>query len=171
MGTILMSLKKIKPKFIGVWLKDQLSRPDWISNLIVNRSAWGAFSIYAHAKRSDGKSKISYSSKAKAEKSAFDLSKKYGYPFTTYKCLFCEGWHISKAVGKNAQGKTPEEIALDKYAVTATTRPESLDVDRILATKIPDLEQVYGGFWGRTLSSTRQLHAWNTMIDQASLRL
>ena len=38
MGTALTSLKKIKPKYIGIWLKDQLSQPDWFRNLIVNRS-------------------------------------------------------------------------------------------------------------------------------------
>ena len=165
MRTILTSLKKIKPKFIGVWLKDQLSRPDWFRNLVVDRSAWGAFSIYAHVRRSDGKSKISYSSKAKAEKVAFDMSKKYGYPFITYKCLFCDGWHVSKTVGKNAQGKTTEEIALDKYAIKTAGNSEELDVEMIMSTRIPDLAQVYGGFRGRTLSSTRQLHAWNTMIE------
>ena len=77
MGTVLTSLKKINLKQIGCWLKDQLSRPDWFRNLVVNRSAWGAFSIYAHARRSDGKSKISYDSKIKAEKAAFDMSKKH----------------------------------------------------------------------------------------------
>ena len=96
MGTLLTSIMKIKPMHIGVWLKDQLSRPDWFHNLFVEWSAWGVFSIYAHVRRSDRKSKIAYSSKAKAEKAAFDMSKKYGYPFTTYKCLFCDGWHVSK---------------------------------------------------------------------------
>ena len=165
MGTVLTSVKEIKPKYIGCWLKDQLSRPDWFRNLVVNRSAWGAFSIYAHAKRSDGKAKIAYVSKAKAEKAAFDMSKKYGYPFAVYKCLFCEGWHVSKALGKDAHGKTTEEVALDKYAVMSNKGQEDLDVDRILATKIPDLAQVYGGFRGRTLSSTRQLYAWKTMVE------
>lgn len=80
MRTILISLKKIKLQYIGCWLKDQLSRSDWFRNLFLNRSAWGAFSIYAHAKRNDGKAKITYSCKAKAEKAAFDMSKKYGYP-------------------------------------------------------------------------------------------
>ena len=165
MRTLVVSLKKIRPKYICCWLKDQLSRPDWFRNLIVDRSAWGVFSIYAHAKRSDGKAKIAYASKAKAEKAAFDMSKKYGYPFVSYKCLFCEGWHVSKAVGKDAHGKTTEEIALDKYAVMSNTGQDGLDVDRILATKIPDLAQVYGGFRGRTLSSTRQLYAWKTMVE------
>lgn len=164
MGTVLTSLKKIKPKYIDCWFKDQISRPDWFHNLVVNRSAWGAFSIYAHARRSDGKAKISYKSKAKAEKAAFDMTKRYGYPFTTYKCLFCEGWHVSKAVKRDAEGRTSEEVALDKYAVTANVGAGGLDVEKILATNIPDLAQTYGGFRGRTLSSTRQLHAWNTMI-------
>ena len=93
------------------------------------------------------------------------MSKKYGFPFAIYKCLFCDGWHVSKAVGKDAHGKTTEEVALDKYAVMSNTEPDGFDVDRILATNIPDLAQVYSGFRGRTLSSTRQLHAWNTMIE------
>ena len=171
MGTVLTSLKKINLKQIGCWLKDQLSRADWFRNLVVNRSAWGAFSIYAHARRSDGKSKISYGSKTKAEKAVFDMSKKYGYPFAVYKCLFCEGWHVSKAVGKDAHGKTTEDVALDKYAMISNTGQEGLDVDRILATKIPDLALVYGGFRGRTLSSIRQLHAWNTMIESGIIQV
>lgn len=148
MGKALTSLKKIKPKYIGIWLKDQLSQPDWFRNLIVNRSAWGAFSVYAHARRSDGKAKISYKSKAKAEKAAFDMEKRYGYSFTTYKCLFCDGWHVSKAVKRNTEGKTTEEVALDKYAVKAVVRPDGLDVERIMSTGIPDLTPVYGGFRG-----------------------
>ena len=111
MGTLLTSITKMKPRYIGVWLKDQLSRPDWFRNMFVNRFAWGAFSIYAHAKRSDGKSKISYKNKTKAEKAAFDMAKRYGYPFITYKCLFCDGWHVSKAVKRNTEGKTTEEVA------------------------------------------------------------
>ncbi len=171
MGTVLTSVRKIRFWYIGGWLRDQLNRPDWFRNLFVERSAWGAFSFYAHAKRSDGKSKIAYKSKAKAEKAAFDMAKRYGYPFATYKCLFCDGWHVSKAVKKNAEGKTTEEIALDRYAVPTNTRTEGLDVERILATGIPDLAQVYGGFRGRTLSSTRQLHAWNTMIESGIMQV
>lgn len=165
MRTMLTSLKKIRLKYIGCWLKDQLSRPDCFHNLFVDRSVWGAFSIYAHARRSDGKSKIAYSSKAKAEKAAFDMSKRYGCPFTVYKCLFCDGWHVSKSVKNNPEVKTTEEIALDKYAANSDFKSDELDVERILSTKIPDLAQVYGGFRGRTLSSTRQLHAWKTLME------
>lgn len=165
MDTVLTSIENIKPKYFGRWLRDQLSHPDWFRNLFLRRSAWGAFSIYAHARRSDGKAKISYVSKAKAEKAAYDMSKKYGYPFGVYKCLFCEGWHVSKVVRKNSEGKSTEGIALDKYAMKAESRSNGLDVERILATKVPDLAQVYGGFRGRTLSSTKQLYAWNIMIE------
>lgn len=151
---------------MGVWLKDQLSRPDWFRNLVMDRSAWGAFSIYAHQKRSNGKPKIVFSSKHKAERSAADMSKKYGSTFVAYKCLFCEGWHVSKVVNKeNASAPSSEETALEKYAVKASVSPAKLDVEKILATDVPDLAPVYDGFRGRTLSSTRQLYAWKTMME------
>lgn len=162
---LLTSLKKIKLRHIGCWLKDQLSHPDWFSNLFVNRTAWGAFSIYAHERRSDGKSKLAYPRKAKAEKAAFSLSKKYGYPFVVYKCLFCDGWHVSKTEQQETDIKPTENHPLDLKAGETSIQSEGLDVERILSTKIPDLAQVYGGFRGRTLSSNRQLHAWNTMIQ------
>lgn len=165
MGASFSYLKRIKLKCIGTWLFDQLGRPDWVRNLIVDRSAWGAFSIYAHVKRSDGKTKITYATKGKAEKAASDMTRKYGYTFTSYKCLFCDGWHVSKTVGRDKYGRTTEEVALDKYAVRVAIRPEGLDVNSILATNLPDLAQVYGGFRGRTLSSTRQLYAWNTLME------
>ena len=81
MGTVLMSIKRIKPKNIGGWLTDQMSRPDWFRRLFLQRTAWGAFSIYSHVKRSDEKPKVSYKSKAKAEKSAFDMAKKIWVSF------------------------------------------------------------------------------------------
>ena len=105
MGIVLTSLMRIRLKYMGSWLKDQLSRPDWFRNLIVNRSAWGAFSIYAHIRRSDSKAKRAYVSKANAEKAAFEMSMKYGYSFVVYKCLFCEGWHISKTTERDVHGK------------------------------------------------------------------
>ena len=126
MGTLLTSITKMKPRYIGVWLKDQLSRPDWFRNMFVNRSAWGAFSIYAHAKRSDGKSKISYKNKTKAEKAAFDMAKRYGYPFITYKCLFCDGWHVSKAVKRNTEGKTLRGMIQNKQDCWKVSRSSEM---------------------------------------------
>ncbi len=160
MGTVLTSLKKIKPKYIGVWLKDQLSRPDWFRNMVVNRSAWGVFSIYAHARRSDGKAKTAYITKVDAEEGASDLAERYHSPFVVYKCLFCDGWHVSKAVKKDAEGKTASVVLPDKNTIVVSAGSEALNVSRISTLKIPDLHQVYVGFRGRTLSSRPLAYAW-----------
>ena len=151
---------------IGCWLVGQISRPDWFRRLFLQRTTWGAFSIYSHIKRSSGKPKIAYSTKSKAENAVMDMAKKYGKPFTVYKCLFCDGWHVSQdAYGLPIQEKSTEAITLEKYAKKATAQATELDVEKVLSTGIPDLAPVYGGFRGRTLSSTKQLHAWNTMME------
>lgn len=166
MGIILNSIKKIKLRYIGIWLEDQLRHPDWFNNLVVNRSVWGAFGIYAHARRSDGKVKISYVSKAQAEKAASDMSKKYGATFTVYKCLFCEGWHVSKVANSSPVMIEPEKTdSLKKYKTTSTAELGDMDTEKILSTHIPDLVQVYGGFRGRTLSSAKQHYAWRPLVD------
>ena len=67
MGLLLTSIKRIRPKNIGCWLTDQMSRPNWFRRLFLHRTAWGAFSIYSHIKRSNGKPKIAYPTKSKAE--------------------------------------------------------------------------------------------------------
>ena len=90
MELILTSIKRIRPKNIGCWLIDQIRQPNWFQRLFLQRTAWGAFSIYSHIKRSNGKPKIAYSTKSKAENAAVDMAKKYGKPFTVYKCLFCD---------------------------------------------------------------------------------
>ena len=96
MELILTSIKRIRPKNIGCWLIDQIRRPNWFRRLFLQRTAWGAFSIYSHIKRSNGKPKIAYPTKSKAENAVVDMTKKYGKPFTVYKCLFCDGWHVSQ---------------------------------------------------------------------------
>lgn len=166
MGTVLTSLKKINLKQIGCWLKDQLSRPDRFRNLIVDRSAWGAFSIYAHARRSDGKAKIAYSGKVQAEKAALDMSKRHGNPFVAYKCLFCEGWHVSKIIsGTPVTKEANKEDAMERYTGVNTTEAGDMDTEKILSTHIPDLAPVYGGFRGRTLSSANLHYAWRPLVD------
>ena len=166
MGLILTSIKRIRPKNIGCWLTDQISQPNRFRCLFLQRTAWGAFSIYSHIKRSNGKPKIAYSTKSKAENAAVDMTKKYGKPFTVYKCLFCDGWHVSQDPhGLPVQEKSTEAMALEKYAKKLTVQAMELDVEKVLSTAIPDLAPVYGGFRGRSLSSTKQLHAWNTMME------
>ena len=166
MGLILTSIKRIRPMNIGCWLADQMNRPDWFRRLFTRRTTWGAFFIYSHVKRSNGKPKIAYPTKSKAGNAAVDMTKKYGKPFTVYKCLFCDGWHVSQDVyGLPVKEKSTEALALEKYAKRPTVQTTEFDVEKILSTDIPDLALVYGGFRGRTLSSTKQLHAWNTMLE------
>lgn len=168
MNTVLTSLKEIKPRYIGLWFKDQLNRPDWFRNMVVDRYAWGVFSIYAHARRSDGKAKAAYTTKVDAEENALKMSKKYGARFVTYKCLFCDGWHVSKTSDRMptfVEGKTP----IEEYNPTGMNNQGGMDMEKILSLNIPDLAPVYGGLRGRTLSSARQYYAWRPLVD-AGLR-
>jgi len=166
MNILIASIKGIKFKNLPVWVKHQLNLDGWFQRLFLQRTAWGAFSVYSHVKRSNGKPKIAYSTKNKAENAAVDMAKKYGKSFTVYKCLFCDGWHVSQdAHGVPVQEKSAEAMALEKYAKKPTVLATALDVEKILSTGIPDLAPVYGGFRGRTLSSTKQLHAWKTMME------
>ena len=166
MSTIIASIKGIKFRNLPVWIKHQLNLDGWVQRLLIQRSAWGAFSAYSHIKRSNEKPKIVYSTKNKAENAAVNMAKKYGKPFTVYKCLFCDGWHVSQdAHGAPVQEKSVDAMALGKYAKKPTVLATALDVEKILSTGIPDLAPVYGGFRGRTLSSTKQLHAWKTMME------
>lgn len=41
----------------------------------------------------------------------------------------------------------------------------TLDINRILATHIPDIAPVYGGVRGRTMSSRHQSYAWPIIRD------
>lgn len=166
MNILIASIKGIKFKNLPVWIKHQLNLDGWVKRLFIKRSAWGAFSVYSHIKRSNGKPQNAYSTKSKAENAAVDMAKKYGKSFTVYKCLFCDGWHVSQdAHGVPVQEKSAEAMALEKYAKKPTVLATALDVEKILSTGIPDLAPVYGGFRGRTLSSTKQLHAWKTMME------
>ncbi len=166
MSIIITSIKGIKFRNLPVWIKHQLNLDGWVQRLFIQRSAWGAFSVYSHIKRSNRNPKIAYSTKNKAENAAVDMAKKYGKPFTVYKCLFCDGWHVSQdANGVPVQEKSADATALERYAKKPTVLATALDVEKILLTGIPDLAPVYGGFRGRTLSSTKQLHAWKTMRE------
>lgn len=166
------SMIRIKCKYIGSWLIDQLSQPDWFGRLIVHRRSWGAYSQYAHLKRSDGMPKIGYSTRKKAQKAADDMKKKYGSEFLVYKCLYCDGWHVSKDThASTVQSESIEALALKPYSIKKHERSHNLDIDLILSTNIPDLAQVYGGFRGRTLSSQRQLPVWKKMVKGGILHI
>lgn len=118
----------------------------------------GCILIYSHLRRSDGKPKLAFKSKDSAERNADKMKKRYAAEFCIYKCLFCDGWHLSKVKA------LPAEEAHETPVSSTTTPIEGLDMDLILSTKIPDLAQVYGGFRGRTLSSPAQKGAFPRLI-------
>ena len=156
----------LKTKYIWYWLKDQLSHPGWFERLFVHRTAWGAFTVYSHLRRTDNKEKIGYKTREDAQQAADSMKKKYGAEFVVYKCLYCDDWHVSKDVrATEAKRNAAEAKALKQFSVKESERSDSLDVELILSTKIPDLAPVYGGFRGRTLSSQRQLPVWSKMVE------
>ena len=57
---------------IRIWLMEKVMDPHFFRNLFSYRKMWGAFSIYSHKRRSDGKPNISYSSHKKAVKAAVE---------------------------------------------------------------------------------------------------
>lgn len=73
----------------------------FVKNFFITRNAWGMFSVYSHINRGSGKEKVSYGSKSSALKAAEAMSKKKGVHFSTYKCCFCDGYHI----GRNRDNK------------------------------------------------------------------
>ena len=168
MGTITTSIKNIKFKYIGTWLLDQLRQPGWFDNLVVNRRAWGAFSIYAHRRRSDGRTKASYSTRESARKAADSMAKKHEVPFAVYKCLFCKGWHVSK-VGDHQAISSKSSREKEEVLASLKTKDRhyrtNLDINKALSTHIPDIHPAYGGLRGRTLSSSRLFYAWKTLVE------
>lgn len=51
--------------------------------------------------RDTGVAKVKYNSKASAKKAAEKMMQKNGKYFSTYKCLWCDGYHL----GKNRENK------------------------------------------------------------------
>ena len=164
--TFRRSLREIKLRYLWTWLADQLGQSGWFRRFFVKGNAWGAFSIYSHIKRSDGKPKTHYPLRAQAQKAANKLSDGIGVPFTVYKCLFCDGWHVVKDSSAEGERKVPtQDELLKSFSYQIVDVPKELDVARVMSTGVPDLAQVYGGFRGRTLSSSRQMHAWKEMME------
>ena len=168
MGTITKSIKNIKFRHIGTWLLDQFQQPGWFGNLVVSRRSWGAFSIYSHSYRSNGMPKVTYSTRKSAQRAAESMAKKHEVPFAVYKCLFCEGWHVSKIGDHKALSEKSSKEMEDVLASLKTMDRHdgtNLDIKRALDTNIPDIHPAYGGLRGRTLSSSRQLYAWKTLVE------
>lgn len=94
-------MKKIKFKNLWLGLKEQGPLKRFIKNFFITGNAWGLLSQRSHF-RDTGTEKISYSTKKSALKAAEKMGQKNGTHFSTYKCIYCDGYHI----GKNRDNKT-----------------------------------------------------------------
>lgn len=162
------SLRAIRLRNIRPWILDQRDRHGGWWRLLRDSRTWGAFSIYSHCRRSDEKPKITFRNKAKAEKAAEKMGLQYSATFTPYRCLFCDGWHVSKVGEKGTVSQNTEQEVndiLSQIPIINTQENVVLDVEKALSTDIPDIMPTYGGLRGRTLSSRRQLHGWKTLIE------
>jgi hypothetical protein len=70
-------------------------------NFFVTGNAWGLFHINSHIRQDSGDPKVMYNTKETATKSAEAMSRKRGIHFSTYKCAYCDGYHI----GRNRENK------------------------------------------------------------------
>lgn len=148
-------MNNIKIKNTWVWFKDQMTHPI----TLFSKTSWGVFSPYAHYRRSDHLPKQTHKSKERALDVAREMETKYGGNYTIYKCVYCDGWHVAKI------GAAKSTAVEQKTVLSIVPRSKTLDVEKILATNIPDIHPVYGGMRGRTLSSSRQAYAWPTVIE------
>lgn len=156
-----MGMYRISLRNLGIWLADQISHP----KTLIRKKSWGVFSKYAHIRRSDCLPKKSSHNKEKALQTAIFMSKKYGGEYSVYKCVFCDGWHIAKE-SKTTQREIfaqPHKEYLEEVGA------KDINLDKILASGIPDIASVYGGVRGRTLSSPKQAFAW-PIINECGIR-
>lgn len=84
----------VKLKNIWLALKDQMPFSRLIRNIRTG-NVFGLFSKYSHENK-NGKAKVMYNTKASAQKAALSMQNKYGYYYSNYKCIFCDGYHIGK---------------------------------------------------------------------------
>lgn len=92
---------RIKFKNFCLWFKDQVVRKRAFYNFFISKNAWGAFSKWSHIRGDTNEPKVTYNTFESAKRAAESMSKKYGKHFSTYKCLFCDGYHV----GKNRNNK------------------------------------------------------------------
>ena len=82
-------------------LKEQGPFKRAFKNFFITGNAWGLFHVNSHIRQDTQKSKVMYNTKESAIKAAESMSSKKGVHFSTYKCAFCDGYHI----GKNRDNK------------------------------------------------------------------
>lgn len=75
-------------------LKFQLPLRRFFRNFVITRNAWGLFHKNSHINQSTGKLKVSYPTLISALKAQDSMQRKHGRPFSVYKCIYCDGFHI-----------------------------------------------------------------------------
>ena len=87
----------MKIKNIILVIKDQLPLKKLFRNFFITGIGWGLFSLKSHIRQKNGRPKLIYKTKENALKVSLRMSKKIGKNFNSYKCLFCDGYHIGKS--------------------------------------------------------------------------
>jgi hypothetical protein len=83
-------------KNLVLGIKDQLPLGRMFRNFIITGNGWGLFHKHSHIRQDSGNPKQIYKTKKIALKSAKHMSKVTGKYFSTYKCVFCDGYHIGR---------------------------------------------------------------------------
>jgi hypothetical protein len=101
-GSPILKVLCMKLRNVLLVLKDQMPLRRFLRNFFVTRNAWGLFYRNgSHIANYSGKPKVMYNTKESSLKAAASMSGKTGKYFSSYKCLFCDGYHV----GKNADNK------------------------------------------------------------------
>lgn len=82
-------------KRIYYTIKSQFPFKRFFTNFFINGKAWKLFTKKSHYRNSHIV-KYKYSTLDEAKNSAKHLEDKHKKHFTYYKCMFCDGYHVSK---------------------------------------------------------------------------
>lgn len=107
--------KPIRLRYILPALKEQLPLKRLLRNFFITRNAWGMFSVYSHYNKK-GKEKVGYNTLETAKKSADAMKRKYGFHYSSYKCIRCGKFHLGRNWSsiKELENKTIEEVRSEK---------------------------------------------------------
>lgn len=94
-------MNMIKPKNLIKALWEQLPVKRAYRNFFITGNAWGMFSENSHRRADTQDLKNEFPTKDSAIRAAEQMSAKYGKHFSSYKCVYCDGYHI----GRNRDNK------------------------------------------------------------------
>lgn len=83
---------KIKFKNLTLVIRERLSA----SNFYIIRDTIGLFNTSSHISSVSQKEKVMYKTKESSKKACLAMEKKHKVGFSSYKCLYCDGFHIGK---------------------------------------------------------------------------